>query len=380
MISVKWKLYGGLIVLGLVTVSVAVSASESSLKSALILENQTNQEMEYQQSGIGTKAQSGIDTKALTLPDWPACLSLPLPTTPKAPYYTFSGSWGSNDSVTFTVWREPCDASSFALMMRVVPSNEPFICSSSFNVIQSGNQYDSLKLTQTSGGDSFCHDLYVPTTFLMEQWSFKQNKFDISQAFTLIYDAVYDNYSVNVGAYTPPIGAPTLETDILVAIGEPAEASTYAGISNLRGWSISPVGINRVEYSIDGKAFDTVPYGGRRGDIGAAYPNYPSSDKSGYSMAFNYKNLEPGSHNITVRAYDNNGKYNETSKSFYTDRFNTAFISDNNAISVSDVSVNILDSNRLRLNGVQAEGDLWNVDLHWDRSSQSFAIEAIAPK
>ena len=95
-----------------------------------------------------------------------------------------------------------------------------------------------------------------------------------------------------------------LDRDIKVVIEEPAVGESYSGVTNLRGWVVSPAGIGRyaLEVYIDGEFAFYMPVGGNRADVAEAYSNYPGSDQSGFSMAFNYKSLSPGTHEIKVRA------------------------------------------------------------------------------
>lgn len=170
------------------------------------------------------------------------------------------------------------------------------------------------------------------------------------------------------------------DSAIRVTLEEPVKAETYAGISNLRGWAAGPSGIEFVEVYIDGKyAFD-VPMGGSRQDVGDALPHYPDSDYSGYSMAFNYKNLSKGRHELTIRAIDGIGNYNETSSYFFAEKFNSSFIADGNQVDLSTADgIHQLDQHSLLMSGVSIEGDHWDVTLSWDRASQGFAITQIGP-
>ena len=170
------------------------------------------------------------------------------------------------------------------------------------------------------------------------------------------------------------------DSAIRVALEEPVKAETYAGISNLRGWAAGPSGIEFVEVYIDGKyAFD-VPMGGSRQDVGDALPHYPDSDYSGYSMAFNYKNLSEGRHELTIRAIDRIGNYNETSSYFFTEKFNSSFIAEGNQVDLSTADgIYQLDQHSLLMSGVSIEGDQWDVTLSWDGASQGFAITQIGP-
>ena len=96
-----------------------------------------------------------------------------------------------------------------------------------------------------------------------------------------------------------------LDERIQVSIEEPVQGERYSGISNLRGWAVSPEGMGSyyLNVYIDGEfAFYLYPYGNRT-DVGNAFPDYPDSGTGGFSMAFNYKDLPPGEHEIRVKNY-----------------------------------------------------------------------------
>ncbi|GIS02069.1 MAG: hypothetical protein CM15mP103_06200 [Gammaproteobacteria bacterium] len=89
----------------------------------------------------------------------------------------------------------------------------------------------------------------------------------------------------------------------------------------MRGWAVATVGVDRVEIWIDGAyAFDA-PYGGERGDVGGVFPDINDSVNSGFSTAWNYNLMDLGEHTITARAYNTNGQYAESSKTFLVTRF-----------------------------------------------------------
>ena len=168
-------------------------------------------------------------------------------------------------------------------------------------------------------------------------------------------------------------------TEIVVSLEEPAKGGSYASISNLRGWAVAPQGIDYVEVFIDGSFAFEVPMGGARGDVGNAYPDYPNSDSSGYSLAFNYKNLEPGEHQITIRAYDNEGNYNEKTNVFLTTRFISSFIANDSKIDLSTTGNIYLPNNQsMVVSGASIEGEYWDILLSWDRATQGFEITDIA--
>ena len=76
--------------------------------------------------------------------------------------------------------------------------------------------------------------------------------------------------------------------EITFNIEEPAEGSVRSGIGLISGWAVSDVGIESVEAFINGESLGLVPYGSPRGDVGAAFPNIPGSDESGWAMKWGY--------------------------------------------------------------------------------------------
>jgi len=170
-----------------------------------------------------------------------------------------------------------------------------------------------------------------------------------------------------------------LNAEIKINLEEPksAEATAYAGISNLRGWAVAPTGIERVEIYIDGTyAFD-VPMGGSRGDVGAAFPDFPDSENSGFSMAYNYKNLLAGEHTMTAKAIAENGDYNEVTVSFTTTRFISPYISQPTDIDFTSTSEVYVGERAFQLKGVTVEGKKWDIGFIWDAATQGMEMMSI---
>ena len=169
---------------------------------------------------------------------------------------------------------------------------------------------------------------------------------------------------------------------IKVIIEEPAIGESYSGIANLRGWAVAPEGMTKYYLGvyIDGEFAFNMPHGGARGDVGSAYPSYPNSDQSGFSMAFNYKNLAPGEHTIEVVGYDNNGDYNVASATFSSERFSSEYINDASKVNLSTATdVSLLDRHTISVTGATLENKKWDFTLKWDQASQSFNTVGILP-
>jgi hypothetical protein len=104
----------------------------------------------------------------------PACLPDPLPAVPLPPVYTFTAA-RSDETMRLEFFRRPCanGQPNAPLLVRVTPlSGHPFVCSSSFTVIQNAAQYDVRLATSSGAVSSFCNDVFVPLTLFVGHWSF----------------------------------------------------------------------------------------------------------------------------------------------------------------------------------------------------------------
>jgi len=79
--------------------------------------------------------------------------------------------------------------------------NQPFICSSSFRIIQNNVQFDTV-LLEAASGDSQCSDVDLPSVFELNQQPLVENPADLNYDFTLLFDGgdasnaldmIYDN-------------------------------------------------------------------------------------------------------------------------------------------------------------------------------------------
>lgn len=163
-----------------------------------------------------------------------------------------------------------------------------------------------------------------------------------------------------------------------MSLESPIQGGVSSGVSNIRGWAVGQAGIDYVELSIDGILYGNVPSGGRRDDVAAAYPTYPDSAASGFSMAFNYGNLSPSAHTVTVKAVGRDGASATRSAIFTVARFNNPFIGDPSAVSLSSAKAT-LDPSSLYLSHVLVGGVFYDLILRFDPESQKFEPIQISP-
>ena len=169
--------------------------------------------------------------------------------------------------------------------------------------------------------------------------------------------------------------------DIQLSLEEPTNGSFYSGISNLRGWAISSVGINRVELFLDGTLLTQIPSGSLslRTDVGNTYPTYPNSSQSGFSWTQNYALLTAGPHTISVNVVDNQGSQRSAVASFNVTRFNNSYISNPATVSLNAATITDDNDKSISISNLQAGGQLYNVRLEWRTQIQGFALTSISP-
>jgi hypothetical protein len=169
--------------------------------------------------------------------------------------------------------------------------------------------------------------------------------------------------------------------DTLLLVEEPQINSTYSGVANLRGWAVSINGIDHVELLVDGTLFSNIPSGALRQDVGNAFPTYPKSANSGFSMAFNYSELTPGQHAFTIRAVDNRGNAKAQTITFFTVRFDVPnnFLDDSTKVSLSGATLSVGQNGRsISIKNMLVDGKAYTILLDWSTAAQGFAITQLS--
>ena len=158
-----------------------------------------------------------------------------------------------------------------------------------------------------------------------------------------------------------------------IMLEEPVAGEVHGGVGNLRGWAVATDGIDKIEIMIDGVyAFDA-PYGGARVDVGGAFPEVANASLSGFSLAYAYSNLSPGSHTISAVAHTRKGETQTSAATFETVRFKESFISGANAVNLEATSCTVSDDEIAASNALIG-GDAYDILLDWRTEEQGFEI------
>ena len=167
--------------------------------------------------------------------------------------------------------------------------------------------------------------------------------------------------------------------EVQISLEEPAGQGVYTGVSNLRGWAVAESGIVRVEAYIDGNYAFNIPMGGSRVDVGNAFPDYPDSKLAGFSMAYNYKNLPEGQHEIEVVAVSNDGNTSTASAQFQVKKFVGDFIGAKSQFALKSASDVFVQGDNLVVRGATVEGEPWDITMSFDTATQGLEITSINP-
>ncbi len=168
-------------------------------------------------------------------------------------------------------------------------------------------------------------------------------------------------------------GSALLDPEILVVIESPGD--DISGISLVNGYALSKKGaISYVTWAVDGEDKGVAPYGGSRGDVASVFPGYADSDTPGFATAWNYNHFTPGEHEIVVRAYDDQGGYNESKKKFRTARFGDGA---DKFLTAAEIELTTIPIAGLQLYPADPTGDRFDVVLVWSKAAQQFVIKSI---
>lgn len=180
--------------------------------------------------------------------------------------------------------------------------------------------------------------------------------------------SVYDS-NVPVNVLTDGV----VDGDIILALEEPVNGGAAAGVGNLRGYAVSPDGIDHVDFYVDGVRKASIPYGGKRGDVAAANPDIDDALTSGFAQSYNFGLLPNGSHQFKIRAYSYSGGYQEAVSTVQVRRFHKTYFNSASAVDVSESSCSV-SGNRFMIQNLLMEGQSYDVELQWQVPMQQFGI------
>ena len=171
--------------------------------------------------------------------------------------------------------------------------------------------------------------------------------------------------------------------DIRITLEQPADGDQTTGIGVIRGWAAAPSGIDRVELFIDedpdqGTPNQVLGYGGSRNDVcsGVAavssFPDCSPEARPGFATAFNFNLLNSGSHEFTVRAFDNDGDHNDDSVQFSTQNLGEEFIGDESRLSLPAFQIG-----GARKDNPGSGEQSYDLEFVWSTESQRYVMSQI---
>jgi len=175
-----------------------------------------------------------------------------------------------------------------------------------------------------------------------------------------------------------PLMVSTVLAETTIGFETPVDGQSVSGRIQVSGWAVDPVGIDKVEFYIDGQdnGFD-VPYGSNRADIGLAFPNISGAENSGFGATYSTRRLSNGPHVFRVEVENNNSdKTSVTHTVVVSNEPGPAFPPPN--IDLSLASARVVNG-IVFLNNVLIGGQIFNnLDLIFDPKSRQFSFAAFA--
>lgn len=168
---------------------------------------------------------------------------------------------------------------------------------------------------------------------------------------------------------------------LLINLETPTYNSSIGQIGQIRGWATHPSQqVIFAEIYVDGELWSEIPVGGQRIDVYNAYPNYMNSDYSGWAQTINYKDFAEGEHDLEVCAYTSLNRVNCVTSMFCVEKVPGGnFISDPEIIDFRTLDKIHMAQNAILLQKIEIDGEHYNMELHWDTSTQGFIIEQVEP-
>jgi tRNA A-37 threonylcarbamoyl transferase component Bud32 len=170
-----------------------------------------------------------------------------------------------------------------------------------------------------------------------------------------------------------PSPAPQSRVRVYLQIEEPAQDAAMSGIGSIRGWSVAPEGIDRVELFVDGKPYGEAAFGAEKPQVAERFPRYAEARRSGFVRTFNYSELDPGGHTLVARAVAKDGSSREVKAAFSVVRFHSSFLARAQAVNLDHATLAGVGST-IAIQKLLVEGVAYDAVLSWSPSLQDFAL------
>ena len=173
-----------------------------------------------------------------------------------------------------------------------------------------------------------------------------------------------------------PDPSPDPDPEFRLLLEGPQEGESYSGVGTLRGWAIAEEGIERVDIYVDDVFYQSAPYGGKRADVKATFPEIADARNSGFALAFSYNNLSKGSHNISAVAVTNQGRSKTADATFTVTKFHKNRIHPTDEVSL-DGATCTASGDEVSLFDALIDGRTYDISLEWRTGDQGFEIDSI---
>lgn len=191
---------------------------------------------------------------------------------------------------------------------------------------------------------------------------------------------------ISLNHLTPPTCPDCVVLDVIhkrlcpsfieMELEEPVGGLTYSSVDNIRGWAVATGGVKRIELIVDGAFVSNIPTGGRRDDVRRIYEDgCTEASGAGFSLAYFFAGLGPGSHEIEIHGVANTGATETIRSTFNVVSFRDArFLGADVSIDLATADIRALDQGSIEIDGAMMDGNPYRIVLQWNTAKQGFLI------
>lgn len=173
------------------------------------------------------------------------------------------------------------------------------------------------------------------------------------------------------------------EEVIRLTLENPPANRAVSGIGVLSGWvfpTTPGATITALLQRIDGNTVGSIPCCSDRGDVAAAFPDYPQARLSGFGAPINFNLLSAGAHTVGVEAQDSSGATRTVDHQITAVKIGGFEFIDQFDLSAAEVSINganvEINNLTVRDKATQEVRQGINVQFAWQASCQCFVAQA----